>query len=326
MAPRAENPRDSKNHKIPTWKKLLAGGAALASLNALAGCNSTEVGAVPKPNETTPTTSAPATPGEIDTTPSESTPSPTITSTPETPAPSITETAQNNVPEVPPFREWNIAPNTGERLLAAESDQEKWAIIKEVIVNNNEPGTYEGDTTLHTRSVEGMFNRANIELATMSDIAIDPNATDGDIISKTWADIGIIDEDFRFKFVDITSNMRTGLSTLEQEWVDGLLEIQKEEPLFQMGPEILHASEKIDSFYDPITGKDYNGSTFTTYYVSPYPEVITFTVVFDFENSATQILREYPESTPGGWEIVYNNGEAPIKVSEIPAVQDVINP
>ena len=326
MAPRAENLRDSKNHKTPTWKKLLAGGAALASLNTLTACNNTDVEAVPQPNETTATTSAPATPGEIDTTPSESTPGPTITSTPETPAPSITETAQNNVPEVPPFREWNIAPDTGERLLAAESDQEKWAIIKEVIVNNNEPGTYEGDTTLHTRSVEGMFNRANIELATMSDIAIDPNATDGDIISKTWADIGIIDEDFRFKFVDITSNMRTLLSTSEQEEVDGFLEILKEEPHFHMGPKILHASEKIDSFHDPITGKDYNGSTFTTYYVSPYPEVTTFTVVFDFENSATQILREYPESTPGGWEIVYNNGEAPIKVSEIPAVQDVINP
>ena len=321
----AENPRDS-NNDTPTWKKLLAGGAALMSLNALTACNSTEVGAVPKPNEATATTSAPATPGEIDTTPSESTPTPTTTSTPETPAPSITETAQNNGPEIPPFREWNIAPDTGERLLAAESDQEKWAIIKEVIANNNEPGTYEGDTTLHTRSVEGMFNRANIELATMSDIAIDPNATDGDIISKTWADIGIIDEDFRFKFVDITSNMRTLLSTSEQEWADGLLDIQKEEPHFHMGPEILHASEKIDSFHDPITGKDYNGSTFTTYYVSPYPEVTTFTVVFDFENRATRILREYPESTPGGWEIVYNNGEAPIKVSDIPAVQDVINP
>ena len=84
MAPRAENPRDSKNHKIPTWKKLLAGGTALASVNALTACNSTEVGAVPKPNETTTTTSAPATPSP------DVTPSPTAS---ETPAPEPTETA-----------------------------------------------------------------------------------------------------------------------------------------------------------------------------------------------------------------------------------------
>ena len=84
MAPRAENPRDSKNHNIPTWKKFLAGGAALASLNALTACNSTEVGAVPKPNETTTTTSAPATPSP------DVTPSPTAS---ETPAPEPTETA-----------------------------------------------------------------------------------------------------------------------------------------------------------------------------------------------------------------------------------------
>ena len=84
MAPRAENPRDSKNHNIPTWKKFLAGGAALASLNALTACNSTEVGAVPKPNETTTTTSAPATPSP------DVTPSPTAS---ETPTPEPTETA-----------------------------------------------------------------------------------------------------------------------------------------------------------------------------------------------------------------------------------------
>lgn len=84
MAPRAENPRDSKNHNIPTWMKFLAGGAALASFNLLTACNSTEVGAVPKPNETTTTTSAPATPSP------DVTPSPTAS---ETPAPEPTETA-----------------------------------------------------------------------------------------------------------------------------------------------------------------------------------------------------------------------------------------
>ena len=84
MAPRAENPRDSKNHKTPTWKKLLAGGAALASLNVLTACNSTEVGAVPKPNETTTTTSASATPSP------DVTPLPTAS---ETPTSEPTETA-----------------------------------------------------------------------------------------------------------------------------------------------------------------------------------------------------------------------------------------
>ena len=86
MAPRAENPRDSKNHKTPRWKKLLAGGAALASLNALTACSSTEVGAVPKPNETTATTSAPA------------------TATPETPKTIPTPEASNTYsPEANPF-------------------------------------------------------------------------------------------------------------------------------------------------------------------------------------------------------------------------------
>ena len=84
MAPRAENPRDSKNHNIPTWKKFLAGGAALASFNLLTACNSTEVGAVPKPNETTTTTSASATPSP------DVTPLPTAS---ETPTSEPTETA-----------------------------------------------------------------------------------------------------------------------------------------------------------------------------------------------------------------------------------------
>ena len=99
----AENPRDSKNHKIPTWKKLLAGGAALASLNALTACKSTEVGAVPKPNETTTTTSASETPS------SDVTPSPTAS---ETPTPEPTETA-------PPAQETN--PFITERFKALES-------------------------------------------------------------------------------------------------------------------------------------------------------------------------------------------------------------
>ena len=311
----AENPSDSKN-QLSTVKKLVLGTTALGmgvgSILGLTGCGD-KVSAEPKP-EQTPTATAPQTPVATE----SATPAPTPSAQEVSPTPEKTEVI------VTPFREWNIESDTGERLQSAQTNSEKWGIIKKVIQDNNEEGSYELDTSMHTRSVEGMFNRAAIELATMTDIGQDPNAQDGDIISTTWAELAIIDDDFRNMFINITSSMRMSLATSDQEWVNGLLEIQSKEPQFHLQPEILHSSSGINGFYDPVTDKDYNGVTVTSLYESPdeYNSgfVTTLTIVFDFENKATQILREYPESTPGGWEISYEPGEAPIKVSEIPAV------
>lgn len=330
---RVENPSGS-NDRLPMYKKIgltaTAFAVATGSALGLTGC-SDKVEATP--NESTPSSSAPVTPGTTESTaPTTEAPTPTSTpssietTTPTTPNTTEVETPDTSVGEAPSFREWNIAPDTADRLQAAETDSEKWAVLKEVIINNNEPGTYEGDTTLMTRSIEALFNRTLIEMSTMSDIGQDPNAENGDIISKTWAELAIIDEDTRAKFIDLTSNMRMILSTSDQETIDSMMEINREEPFYHLQPEILHSSSDINHFHDSATGKDYNGITFTGIYKVPdyYNEgfVTTITVVFDADNFATQILREYPESTPGGWEISYNPGDAPIKVSEIPAVKE----
>ena len=334
MTRNSEHGPSGSNDRLSTLKKFGIGvtalGIAAGSSLGLTGCGD-KVQA--QPNEPTPASSAPVTPGasesSVSTTGPEQTPDtpstpPSTMEVSQSPAPT-SETSNTPIAEVPSFREWNIAPDTSERLQAAETDIEKWAILKEIIQNNNEPGSYDLDTSLESRDIESMVNRTAIELATMADIGQDPNVKDGDIISQTWAELAIIDEVTRDKFIDLTSNMRMVLTTSDQEWVDGMLEIQAKEPMFHLQPDILHASAGINVFHDPDTGEDYNGITFTGIYEVPgnYDGyVTTMTIVLDFGNYATQILREYPESIPGGWEISYNPGEAPIKVSEIPAVQE----
>lgn len=325
---RVENPSGSNDRIIPLYKKIGLSATALAvatgSALGLTGCDD-KVEA--RPNESIPASSAPVTPGASESTAPAPTKTPSVSETIEPTAPATTEveTPDTSTAEVPAFREWDIAPDTVERLQSAETDLEKWSVLKEVIINNNEPGSYEGDTSLATRRIDSLFNRTMVEMATMSDIGQDPNAEGGDIISQEWADLAIIDEDTRAKFLDITSNMRNVLSTSDQETVDVMIKLHNEDPKYHLQPEILHASSDINHFHDSATGRDYNGITATGIYETPgnYPGyVTTITIVFDADNFATQILREYPESTPGGWEISFDPNAAPIKVSEIPAVKE----
>lgn len=102
MAPRAENPRDSEKYKIPTWKKLLAGGAAVASVNMLTACNNTDVEAAPQPNETVNTTSAPVTPGEGQTVAPVDTESPSSEPTPTMDVPQVTSPTPTGIETTEP--------------------------------------------------------------------------------------------------------------------------------------------------------------------------------------------------------------------------------
>lgn len=315
-----------KNKTSYSRLQKLVAGALFAISPTLSGCfpSSANGDTAPKP---IPGSSAPTAPGPETTMPTEA-PAATPDTT-ESMQPTKNETPDDApMVEVPAFREWNIAPDTADRLQSAETDTEKWSVIKEVIVNNNEPGVYEGDTSIKTRSIEALFNRTLIEMATMADIAKDPNVEGGDIISQEWADLAIIDDATREKFIERTSNMRDMLTAPNQEDVNSGMELNAEVPSYHLQPEILHVSSDINLFHDSATDRDYNGITFTGIYKVPgnyMGYVTTITVIFDDGNYATQILREYPESTPGGWEITYNPGEAPIKVSEIPAVIEKTN-
>jgi len=336
MAKEAMNRNDRK--ELSKLQRLgMKGTAALAAVAfGLTGCGD-KVEAIPEGQNTVPptpeqTTSAPATPGKTETTVSP-TSGPSTTESTIHPTPTQTEEAPGDSVEVPPFRNWNIPSDTVDRLESAESDLEKWDILKEIIENNNEPGVYQKDVITDTLQVKGisieeLFNRTRVELATIADIGQDPNATGGDVIAETWANLAIMDDDNRSKFMGTMVGTREILSSEDREAISYTLEDRLVSPRYHLEPEILHSSNRITIFHDRQTEQDYIGMTFTGIYVVPARynsgHVITMTIVVDQENNSTKILRQYSESMPGGWEISYNPGDAPMKVSDIPAVKDRI--
>ena len=116
MAPRAENPRDSKD-QLSTVKKLVLGATALGmgvgSILGLTGCGD-KVSAEPKP-EQTPTATAPQTPGATE--------SATSVPTTITPTPSASEVSPTpSTPEVTPTPE--VVPK-----VSFESEYEKFKAL-----------------------------------------------------------------------------------------------------------------------------------------------------------------------------------------------------
>ena len=308
------------HHNHLGWKKL---AAALAGV-LLAGC-SASAGDTPKPQPSpTATEPAPKTPSA---TPSvETTPSATPTPTPEA------TTAKVDVhPDIHPFRDWKIADGTYEQLSKASSDVDKWNILKQVVFDNNEAGSYDKDIVANRLvEPEKMAKRTMTELSTMADLGTDLTVQDGLSIATEWANAAIIDKDTRQHFINsITADRKFYEGLTDADPVEEIMSMRASAPLFHHEDTIYKISNEPQHFQDQQTGETYTGVTFTAltksekgYYAKGSVETFTTVFIWGAEN-ATQILRVYPGDK--GWKISYNTNEQSIDPTEgIPEIKDIL--